>query len=87
MFHHCSIISATCEDLHNTVECQGWANSGECRINPDWMIPNCRKSCKKCRGGDTDTEKRKYFRSPEPKASGELIGWEGSVVRRRLSTL
>ena len=23
------------------------------------------------------------FSSPEPKAQGELIGWEGSVVRRR----
>ena len=23
------------------------------------------------------------FSSPEPKAPGELIGWEGSVVRRR----
>ena len=30
------------------------------------------------------------FSSPEPKASGELTGWEGSVVRlsvRRLSTI
>ena len=24
-----------------------------------------------------------FFSSPEPKAPGELIGWEGSVVRRR----
>ena len=23
-----------------------------------------------------------FFSSPEPKAPGELIGWEGSVVRR-----
>ena len=25
---------------------------------------------------------KKIFSSPEPKAPGELIGWEGSVVRR-----
>ena len=24
-----------------------------------------------------------FISSPEPKAPGELIGWEGSVVRRR----
>ena len=28
----------------------------------------------------------KVFSSPEPKAPGELIGWEGSVVRRPSSS-
>ena len=51
--------SAACEDLHNTVECKGWASNGECRLNPAFMIPNCRKSCKKCQGEDTDSAKRK----------------------------
>ncbi|XP_060580699.1 balbiani ring protein 3-like isoform X2 [Ruditapes philippinarum] len=37
-----------CEDIHNSVECKGWADSGECDLNPDWMIPNCRRSCGKC---------------------------------------
>lgn len=37
-----------CENLHNDQECNGWAGSGECEINPDWMIPNCRKACRKC---------------------------------------
>ena len=27
-----------------------------------------------------------FFSSPEPKAPGELIGWEGSVVRRPSSS-
>ena len=27
-------------------------------------------------------KKLMFFSSPEPKAPGELIGWEGSVVRR-----
>ncbi|KAL3847255.1 hypothetical protein ACJMK2_018176 [Sinanodonta woodiana] len=37
-----------CTDIYNTAECQGWADTGECEINPDWMIPNCRRSCRKC---------------------------------------
>lgn len=45
-----------CEDLHNSVECQGWAATDECIKNPDWMIPNCRKSCNKCGGDGGDTE-------------------------------
>jgi len=27
--------------------CSSWANSGECDRNPDWMLPNCAKSCNK----------------------------------------
>ena len=27
-----------------------------------------------------------FFSSPEPKAPGELIGWEGSIVRRPSSS-
>ncbi|KAL5005496.1 hypothetical protein ScPMuIL_018952 [Solemya velum] len=40
-----------CEDKHNSLECKKWANKGECNHNPGWMIPNCRKSCKKCHDG------------------------------------
>ena len=40
---------------------------------------------------DVGASTRKYprlFSSPEPKAPGKLIGWEGSVVcRRRPSTI
>ena len=38
----------------------------------------------------TDLNLTAIFSSPEPKAPGELIGWEGSVVRpsvRHLSTI
>ena len=31
-------------------------------------------------------ENKIFFSSPEPKAPGELIGWEGSVVRRPSSS-
>ncbi|KAK3603704.1 hypothetical protein CHS0354_023310 [Potamilus streckersoni] len=37
-----------CRDIYNSIECEGWAETGECELNPDWMIPNCRRSCKKC---------------------------------------
>ena len=38
-------------------------------------------SCLLLRGRNS-SKKRSIFSSPEPKAPGELIGWEGSVVRR-----
>ena len=31
---------------------------------------------------EADSDQTAFFSSPEPKAPGELIGWEGSVVRR-----
>ncbi|XP_033760032.1 zinc metalloproteinase nas-15-like [Pecten maximus] len=40
-----------CRDKHNTRECLKWASSGECSRNPDWMVPNCRKSCNRCNDG------------------------------------
>lgn len=40
-----------CRDRHNTRECLKWASSGECSRNPDWMVPNCRKSCNRCKDG------------------------------------
>ncbi|KAJ8310109.1 hypothetical protein KUTeg_011974 [Tegillarca granosa] len=47
--------NAKCIDEYNTTKCQKWARNGECRINKGWMIPNCRKSCKACADGDSDT--------------------------------
>jgi ShK domain-like len=29
-------------------ECPGWAAQGECTINPDYMLHNCRFSCQTC---------------------------------------
>lgn len=39
----------TCHNTHET--CEAWAERGECRNNPTWMIPNCRQACKKCDDG------------------------------------
>lgn len=31
--------------------CKYWASKGECKNNPNYMLVNCKKSCKKCGGG------------------------------------
>ena len=40
-------ITAGCADGYDA--CVGWANRGECRNNPDWMLKNCRLSCGVCK--------------------------------------
>ncbi|XP_064614970.1 balbiani ring protein 3-like [Liolophura sinensis] len=40
-----------CVNSYGDKECTKWANTDECRINPTWMIPNCRKACQKCHDG------------------------------------
>lgn len=39
--------TATCYDK-NEKFCQGWAEQGECVVNPLYMDDECRMSCKKC---------------------------------------
>jgi len=41
-----------CED--NDENCPGWSRRGECEKNPDYMLVNCRQSCKVCKvnGGE-----------------------------------
>ncbi|CAL4061216.1 unnamed protein product [Meganyctiphanes norvegica] len=29
-----------------TIECQDWADEGQCEKNPSWMIPNCPTACR-----------------------------------------
>ena len=36
-----------CED--NDGECAGWAEDGECQVNPGYMLEMCRKSCGACK--------------------------------------
>jgi hypothetical protein len=36
--------------------CAFWANSGECKDNPGYMIRNCMKSCNVCHTGKTIEE-------------------------------
>lgn len=42
-------VSVNCRNDHmDEAKCNKWALEGECQINPDWMISNCRKSCRSC---------------------------------------
>ena len=38
--------ASSCKDNHE--KCAFWAEYGECKNNPNYMLTNCRKSCKKC---------------------------------------
>lgn len=35
-----------CKD--DDTRCAGWAASGECSNNPNYMLESCKKSCKEC---------------------------------------
>ncbi|XP_028404131.1 uncharacterized protein LOC114526809 [Dendronephthya gigantea] len=39
-------VQQSCSD--NDVRCPGWASTGECGKNPEWMKVNCMKSCQEC---------------------------------------
>lgn len=41
-------LAIPCEDEDS--ECRSWADRGECRQNPQYMLYNCRKSCETCVG-------------------------------------
>ena len=52
--YHCfatsgSTIAEDCTDTHT--ECASWAQRGECRKNPGFMLSNCRQSCHACIDG------------------------------------
>ncbi len=38
--------TSNCTDSFS--ECDAWARNGECSINPEFMMYNCKKSCKSC---------------------------------------
>ncbi|GBN13265.1 Zinc metalloproteinase nas-15 [Araneus ventricosus] len=42
-----SLRKEMCEDTDS--QCRGWAELGECKKNPKWMLINCRRSCNQCR--------------------------------------
>ena len=35
-----------CVDNHD--DCEQWASTGECKVNPNYMLYNCMKSCLTC---------------------------------------
>ncbi|CAH1239872.1 TLL2 [Branchiostoma lanceolatum] len=42
-----------CDDMHD--QCPIWAEAGECENNKNWMLYNCKTSCKTCDGPCLDT--------------------------------
>jgi hypothetical protein len=42
----CEASEEACDDSDEG--CEYWASIGECRVNPNWMKENCRKSCNVC---------------------------------------
>ncbi|XP_036357035.1 zinc metalloproteinase nas-13 isoform X2 [Octopus sinensis] len=42
-----------CRDNHRS--CAVWAQMNECKLNPVYMLTNCKKSCDKCKGGKNET--------------------------------
>jgi hypothetical protein len=43
-----------CKDNYDG--CPGWAANGECDINPEFMLYNCKSSCKSCALNDQQLE-------------------------------
>ena len=46
------ILDVQCVD--DNKGCPEWARTGECKKSPDYMLVNCRKSCKACKGTGKD---------------------------------
>lgn len=48
--------------------CRWWADIGECHNNPNYMLPNCRYSCKQCNDEDAgQLECKDFFTDDCPK--------------------
>ena len=44
-----------CDNKHEL--CKAWANAGECKKNPGFMLQDCRWACKACDAGPRDMKK------------------------------
>uniref|UniRef100_A0A0B6ZGY8 Metalloendopeptidase n=1 Tax=Arion vulgaris TaxID=1028688 RepID=A0A0B6ZGY8_9EUPU len=54
-----TVSTVACQNKHRSdTECDIWANSGHCSVNPGWMKVNCAKSCQACSGGSNSKETR-----------------------------
>merc|ERR1712050_164749 len=48
IFSIVSEAAGVCKDLDDPSNCKTWANMGECKKNPNYMLVKCKKSCGKC---------------------------------------
>uniref|UniRef100_A0A0B6ZGJ8 Metalloendopeptidase n=1 Tax=Arion vulgaris TaxID=1028688 RepID=A0A0B6ZGJ8_9EUPU len=45
------VTNGPCRNLHSSdTECDIWARTDHCNINPQWMLKNCAMACKACKG-------------------------------------
>lgn len=59
------IDNTSCTD--NYKDCYIWANNGDCKINPEYMLYNCAKSCSACKYTNEDkTSLVKLLNSDKP---------------------
>merc|ERR1712038_544830 len=47
-WQYCKKKCGCCDNDDWSDQCGGWASSGECDANPDWMKENCAASCEVC---------------------------------------
>lgn len=68
------------EDLHE--KCQEWASSGECEINPSYMLVNCAPSCEADkRERENGPLEDKHEKCPAWSASGECSANPNYMLR------
>jgi len=76
-----------CED--SSQDCPGWAQSGQCSANPDWMNENCKLSCSICQApappvGDEPPPPPSPVPTPAPPEIGYLrVALPGSTDFRK----
>ena len=58
-------IYNNCHDEKNN--CDSWAEQGECEINPNYMLSNCRKSCGCCTGSSPPPSSHLHFKNQNDK--------------------
>lgn len=68
-------VKESCVDTHEL--CDFWAERGECDINPNYMKPNCRKSCGLCDGDPSQTDKSDDNDNPDDSTYGEIQKFDG----------
>ena len=62
--------NADCANEHDDASCNTWANAGECKVNPGFMLRACAHSCQSCGWRNTYCDKRN---NGPAKSEGDII--------------
>ena len=66
-----AVASADCTNEHDNAACDSWAEAGECKANPGFMLRACARSCQSCGWRNTYCDKRN---NGPAKSEGDIIG-------------